>query len=146
MTVDQAEKKLVSDLINMTLHGGNIDFMDLDLYIKNEWNLFLQNKREIVLNLWRLNTGFKSISDLIFYRVTRYHGSYLTPKGNHNVLKPEWLKLFPSLESLIILDYNLGSSSEAMNGLGFLEEIKQVKNKVKIQEGGKPKNVNCCTK
>ena len=106
----QSDFDLLSDLIKFTLNESDGGFTDFDLYLKNEWKLFLQNKTEITVNLRWLNDYFQSLSKLVMFNVVR-NGGYDaergglwsdTANGKDNVLRPEWISMFPSLHSVTI--------------------------------------------
>jgi len=98
----QSDFDLLSSLFDWTLSGGDAASSELDSYLKNEWNLFLQKREEIKLNIWRMKKHLQSISKLIMFNVV-FHGYSGTAKDQDNVLKPEWLSMFPSLRTVDIV-------------------------------------------
>ncbi|MCP4477426.1 MAG: hypothetical protein GY818_04980 [Planctomycetaceae bacterium] len=100
ITENAADYKLISDLMEWTLNGGDGGSMELDLYLKNEWNLFRRNREEIKLNLRLMNRRLKSLSKLVMFNVVENYKK--TANGMDNVLKPEWIPIFPSLNTVEI--------------------------------------------
>ena len=101
----QSDFDLLSDLIKFTLNESDGGFTDFDLYLKNEWKLFLQNKTEITVNLHYLKEYFQSLSKLVMFNVVDYDEDD-TANGKDNVLRPEWISMFPSLHSVTINTWN----------------------------------------
>merc|ERR1712156_1266741 len=91
---------LLSSLFDWTLSGGDAASSELDSYLKNEWNLFLQKREEIKLSLFHIGRNLQSLSKLIMFNVVDNYGE--TAKDQDNVLKPEWLSMFPSLRTVDI--------------------------------------------
>ena len=100
----QSDFDLLSSLFDWTLSGGDAASSELDSYLKNEWNLFLQKREEIKLNIYWMKRYLQSLSKLIMFNVVR--NEYETAKDQDNVLKPEWLSMFPSLRTVDIYMYN----------------------------------------
>jgi len=101
MTMSDLEYDFISNLINLSLEKKDIASLGFDEYLKTEWDLYRQNKDEIVLDLFALDHGFKSLYKIIVFNVVR--NEHQTPKDN--VFKPEWISIFPSLQSVMILDH-----------------------------------------
>ena len=97
----QSDFDLLSSLFDWTLSGGDAASSELDSYLKNEWNLFLQKREVIKLNIHEMNKHLQSLSKLIMFNVVK-QGRNGTAKDQHNVLKPEWLSMFPSLRTVDI--------------------------------------------
>ena len=119
--------ELLSNLIELTLNG-DIAASELDSYLKDEWNLFIQRKEEIILDLHALDKGFQSLSDLVMFNV-RYNWSGKAVQKD-NVPKPEWLSIFPSLCTVSILTdgksykFRLKALKEMVEGLSPLVSVK----------------------
>ena len=64
----QSDFDLLSSLFDWTLSGGDAASSELDSYLKNEWNLFLQKREEIKLNIRYLNGYLQSLSKLIMFK------------------------------------------------------------------------------
>ena len=92
---------LISDLVNETLKGNDSGFNQFDLYLQNEWKLFLQNKKEVILDMSRIDCHFQTLSKVVLFKVVEYEREDI-PNGKDNVLKPEWLSMFPSLQTVTI--------------------------------------------
>ena len=103
--VKSADYKKLSKLIDLSLNGNITDSTD-DQYVKDQWMLFLDRKEEIILDLYALDKGFESLSDLVMFNVrNNWNG---VAEGNDNVLRPQWLTIFPSLQNVSI--YTAGKS------------------------------------
>ena len=98
----KSDTKLLSDLINMAVHDETGDSTNLSVDLKNDWNMFVQKKRRVVLDFEQLNEDFYSFSNLLMYNVV--NNVHKSATGNDNVFKTEWLSIFPMVESLVILD------------------------------------------
>ena len=101
MKIGQTECDLIANLINLTLQSGDIGSSVFDDYLEKEWDLFVQNRRHIILDLFRLDEYFQSLSQLIMFSVEENGSS--TVKGKDNVIRPEWISMFPSLETVTII-------------------------------------------
>ena len=109
---EECDFVLISSLIQMTLNGCISNSQIFDSYFKNEWNLFLQRKRVIKLQLIIVDSYFKIMSSLMFHQVVkRYYWKILTElvgypvifkcgfldNDTDNILKPHWISIFPEL-------------------------------------------------
>ena len=97
----QSDFDLLSSLFDWTLSGGDAASSELDSYLKNEWNLFLQKREYITLNIYYMSLYFESLPKLIMFNVV-LPGWNGAAKDQDNVLKPEWLSMFPSLRTVDI--------------------------------------------
>ena len=93
--------KLLSELISVTVAGKGNGFKGFDMYLRDEWRVFIDSKQEVVLRMYRIYNYFEILSKLVLYNVEEY-GYVDIPNGKDNVIKPEWLSMFPSLETLTI--------------------------------------------
>merc|ERR1712083_1107194 len=98
---DETNYELISNLMSWTLNGDDIGHSETDWFIKNEWNLFLQKKKSIKLELDLINEYYHSLSELVVFKAVE-NKKEETVNGKDNVLKPEWLSLFPSVDTVII--------------------------------------------
>ena len=89
---------LISKLFALRMNDGISEVSEFDPYLVNEWDLFCQSKEELRLEFYDLNYVFKMMSKLILYNVT----VTCRPKGTDNVLKAEWISLFPSVHTVRI--------------------------------------------
>ena len=101
ITEEQSDFNLLSKLFALTLSKGGVVSSDYDLYVKNEWILFLQKRETIQLDLEYMNQDLKILSKLIMFNVVDNKWDE-TAKDQDNVLKPEWLSMFPTLRSVDI--------------------------------------------
>merc|ERR1712087_425385 len=95
---EQSDYDLISKLIEMELNGGVVVSNEFDEYLKNEWDLFLQQKKEIRLKLETMNDDsrtwkFNHLHKLAMYDVVKYRWNE-SAVGKVNVMKPEWLSIF----------------------------------------------------
>ncbi len=97
---EQSDFDLLSELIEFTVNERGGGVTDFDSYLKNEWKLFIQNRTEITLKLYYLKHEFQSLSKLVMFNVM--YNSNKTANGKDNVLRPEWISMFPSLHSVTI--------------------------------------------
>ena len=79
----QADYEVISNLMAWKLNGGP---SEMDEYLKNEWTLFLQHRKTLILNLYHLDWHYKALSKLVMF----------------NVLRPEFIDVFSSLENIYI--------------------------------------------
>ena len=130
----QSDFDLLSDLIKFTLNESDGGFTDFDLYLKNEWKLFLQNKTEITVNLYCLDSCFQSLSKLVMFNVV--DNEVDTANGKDNVLRPEWISMFPSLHSVTI---NTNGSIYKFRLEALLESMQSISPSVTVtvDDGGK---------
>merc|ERR1712093_812712 len=99
---EQSDYDFISNLIEMELSDVVVVTNDVDEYLKKEWDLFLQQKKKITLNLSTMNVfdgdnkynEFNYLYKLIMYDVVEYEWNE-SAIGKNNVLKPEWLSIFP---------------------------------------------------
>ena len=98
--VTDADIELISALMDLRMKGDDGSYSKYDSYVIDEWDLFLVNKEEIRLDTYSLGNYFKSMSRLFMYNVRIYNG------GNDNLVKPEWLWMFPALERVRITAMN----------------------------------------
>ena len=104
------EVEFLSNLIAMTLKGGNAldGIRAFDSYLKNEWNLYLETKEQIVLHLFPFAYDLKGdavlLRDLVMFNVAANAKGdiYWDPKEMENVFRGQWLSIFSSLKTLII--------------------------------------------
>merc|ERR1711879_1042539 len=102
--------QLISSLIDMTLKGNMEEMAHVDSYIIDEWALFIQSKKEIVLDMDDINDYFKTLSKLIMVDVVDTYNAMKSGKAlkeTDNALKTEWFALFPSLETLKIYTFGI---------------------------------------
>ncbi len=97
---EQSDFDLLSELIEFTVNERGGGVTDFDSYLKNEWKLFIQNRTEIKLHLHQLKIHFQSLSKLVMFNVV--DNEKKTANGKDNVLRPEWISMFPSLHSVTI--------------------------------------------
>ena len=130
----ESDFALLSDLIRLTLDESHGDFADFDLYLKNEWKLFLQNKEKIVLNLDRLKGYFKVMSKLVMFNVVNNRRK--TVNGKDNVMKGEWISMFPALKSMEI---NTLRDFYKFRFEAFLDSMKSIPSPVTmaVNDGGR---------
>merc|ERR550525_2145198 len=94
---DETDYELISKLMDWTLNGGDIGNSEIDWFLQNEWKLFLLRKRkEIKLNLGLIDKQYHSLSELVVFKVVEYRKND-TANGKDNVLRPEWISMFPSV-------------------------------------------------
>ena len=84
---EQSDYNLILNLIESTVNGGDVETADFDEYLKREWSLFLEKKREIKLNMMCLDLDSKILSKLIMFNVVR--NQIYAANGKDNVLRPE---------------------------------------------------------
>ena len=107
MKEEQTDCDLIFNLMDWTKKSDGMDAVHLDFYLQNEWKLFLQNKEEIMLDLPWIDNYYKLMSKCVFHNVVNVMAvNYGTASGKHNVLKSEWISMFPSLR--IVKIWTLG--------------------------------------
>ena len=100
LSATESDVNLLSKLIASTLNG-EIDNTPFDMYLKDEWNLFIQRKQEIFLDLYALDNDFELVCDLVMYKVQRNWSAKAV--GNENIFRTQWLSIFPALRTVSIL-------------------------------------------
>ena len=88
----QEDYELLSELINIK-SGRSVVRCHFDSYILKEWSLFLNTKKEIILDLEMMNKRFPLLSKLILFNLTKFKRNEAA-KGMDNVFKAEWLSMF----------------------------------------------------
>ena len=63
---------------------------------------------------------FQTLSKVVLFKVVQYRNNKDIPNGKDNVLKPEWLSMFPSLQTVTI---NTFGSSYKFGLRTFLESL-----------------------
>lgn len=106
-----------------------------------EWELFLRSKTEIILNLDYIERGFDALSELVVFSLVPCCGNE-TPKEQQNVLKPEWISMFPAVHTVDIDTYVAATSVghykcrlEAL--LDSMKVLPATVGTVIVQDGGK---------
>merc|ERR1711902_469184 len=77
------------------------DTVNIDQFILDEWDLFCQNKETIVLSVSQMHWNFPFMSKIAMFNIVKFKGKS-GPKGKDNVLRPEWLSMFPILQTVRI--------------------------------------------
>merc|ERR1712228_629678 len=115
----------------------------IDGYIYDNLNTFIQNKKEIILDLYWLNDDSvnDTIRNLLFYPLEKMKsgkGSKRKKKDFTNLFRSELLSLFPNAESMIIQSVIRSFSMSMTNLLSLISSsnlkkiiIKTLKNKGK---------------
>ena len=101
MKPEAADCELLQKLIESELSGGNGAVTEFDEYLKKEWNIFLQSKTEIVLKWQNISEDFDVLSKLVVFGLVKYKKDE-APKGNVNVLKSQWISIFPVVHTVTI--------------------------------------------
>ena len=91
--LEAADCKLIQKLIESE--------SKFDEYVTKEWCLFLQSKEEIMLDLYEMQREFHILSSLVVSDLVRYEVDEAA-KGNNNVLKTEWISIFPAVHTVNI--------------------------------------------
>ena len=99
--VKQSDYKLISNLMERTLNGGENGSFGMDSYFMKEWNLFLEKKKKIKLDLSVLYQ-YTSLSELVMFNEGGMDCVRRPPKGKDNVFRPEWISMFPNVDTLEI--------------------------------------------
>ena len=99
--INQSDHELISNLMDWTLNGENIESSAIDEFIKNEWTLFLQKKKTLKVDLFLLSRNYENLWDLILFNLVN-PGDNGSVTGNDNVVRPEWISMFPSVRTLEI--------------------------------------------
>ncbi len=97
----ESDYELISKLIESELNGGAVVSTEFDGYLKNEWDLFLQNKEKLRFDLSRMRRYFKRLSNLVAFSLREYKENEPVV-GKDNVLKAEWMSIFPAVHTVEI--------------------------------------------
>jgi len=95
-----ADSKLIGNLMEWKLCDGDFRTTAFDSYLIDGWDLFLQNKKEVLFNLDVIERSFQSLSNLMLFGVVNNENS--TANGNDNMFRHESLLIFSSLERVKI--------------------------------------------
>lgn len=98
---EAADCELLQKLIESELSGGDGAVTEFDEYLKKEWSLFLETKQQIKVNWRQMNEEYKILSKLIVFDLVEYEEGEAA-KGNDNVLKGEWISIFPAVHRVDI--------------------------------------------
>merc|ERR1719242_2023524 len=104
----QFDFDFIRNLIESTLDGTIKRLKDLDPFVLNEWQLFVLQKKKIVLDMYSIYESSRLLSNLIMADVVKTRDAMendMALKETDNALKSEWLALFPSLETARIITY-----------------------------------------
>merc|ERR1719242_1051880 len=104
----QFDFDFIRNLIESTLDGTIKRLKDLDPFVLNEWQLFVLQKKEIVLDMYSIYESSRLLSNLITADVVKTRRAMendVALRETDNALKSEWLALFPSLETVRIITY-----------------------------------------
>ena len=123
-----ADCELLQKLIESELSGGDGAVTEFDEYLKKEWSLFLETKQQIKVNLWGTNRDYKILSKLIVFDLVEYQRGEAA-KGNDNVLKGEWISLFPAVHTVRI---STGGSYYKFRLEALLETMKSLSPSVTV--------------
>ena len=113
---------------------------DIDSYIINTFNLFLNTKTKIQINIHQIAATYKQISHLLFDDVGRTNKFEWEEKEEIipcsgsllNVFHNKTVSIFPNLNEVVInTTGSTGSSVYRFNLLSFLESIKSSKSSIK---------------
>ena len=101
---EDADYELLTNLIDSELRGDVDAITGFDEYLKKEWRLFLQSKQQIILNWYLIRHDFQNISDIVAFDLKgcAYNEDVLE---NVNLLKAEWISIFPAVHTVIIDTY-----------------------------------------
>lgn len=128
-----SDKALISNLLNLKLNGDALDETEYDEYLLNEWNIFLQQREVIHLKLRLMDESYPSLAELLMYDVV--DNKWKKANGKDNVLRSQWLSIFPSLHTVII---NTWGYSYKFRWESLLETLKEVPSSITfvIDSGG----------
>merc|ERR1712154_200079 len=74
-----------------------------DTYLWNDCRLFLERKEAVTLDLCMINRNFEYLHELVFYNVIKNENDECV-KEMDNVMRPEWLSMFPNIRQVTIRD------------------------------------------
>ena len=94
------ECDLMQRLIELQMSDGLTAVEEFDEYLKKEWTLFLQSKKEIIMNLVYIHGDFDTLSKVVVFDLVNNFRQHA--KGNDNVFKAEWISIFPAVQTVII--------------------------------------------
>lgn len=100
--VDATDCMLIQNLIDSELRNDACAVKEFDEYLEQEWNLFLQRKEAIVLDLQEINRHFQILSKIVVHDLVEFVDNQV-PKENDNVLRKEWISIFPAVHTLTIV-------------------------------------------
>merc|ERR1712062_217261 len=63
------DKKIIGNLINLKLNSNPEMKIKVDDYILNEWDLFLEKREVIDLDLTLLHQNYCNVADIVMYNV-----------------------------------------------------------------------------
>ena len=107
---NQADFHLLRKLIEAELRGGVGAVTEFDGYLKKEWDLFLQSKKQIQLHYHVVNRDFAILCNLVMYRAVPLK-EYEDPQGNDNIFKADWMSIFPEIRKITVMTLGFGYGS-----------------------------------
>ena len=119
--LEASDCQLIWKLVESELRGVVGAVTEFDEYLKTEWKLFLQSKEKIILKWWNIKREFELLSDFVAFDLVYNAGE--VPNGKDNVLKAEWISIFPVVHTVTIessgnqYKFRLKPLWDAMNAL-----------------------------
>ena len=129
---ERRDSEVISNIFDLSLNSKGT--LAVDPYLKKDCELFLQKKETVRMEMHDIFENTKIMSKLVLYKIVRNRNS--TPNGYDNVIRPEWLSMFPVLRNVVI-DDNVTSLTGPNPKYEFrldalLETVKQISSNITI--------------
>ena len=127
-------RKLLGYSLNMLSVKKKSEFLEeVDGYIINNWQIYLNQKTQIKINMSMLDYHYGSLSDLIIYSIKEAKEYDKIDDGDLlNVLNTKICKIFPKLNQIVIHTTSYtGKYEHRFNLLSFLSSIQAAKSCIK---------------
>ena len=129
------DKEFIANLFDFSLNS--VGTLAVDPYLRKDCELFLQQKETVTLKLDKIFENLRNMSKLVLHNIVKRGCSRSLssknppPKGNDNVVRAEWLHLFPSLRTLVINDTVQGGEHEFRLD-SLLQTVKQISKDITV--------------
>ena len=100
---EPGDSEVISNIFGLSLNS--VGAIAVDPYLKKECELFLQKKETVTLNMYKIienKSRISNMSKLLLYNVVNNGTS--EPKEHDNVIRPEWISIFPTITSVVFKD------------------------------------------
>ena len=101
-----ADVMLICKLIVAEVNDAVDTITEFDKYLKNEWALFLQRKKEIVLEWCKMQRHLRLFSPLIAFDLVKCEKNK-PAEEKANVFKADWISIFPNVRTINIVTGHL---------------------------------------
>ena len=100
---EPGDSEVISNILGLSLNSVGV--IAVDPYLKKECELFLQKKETVTLNMDKIfenKSRIRNMSKLLLHNIVDNGTS--EPKEKDNVMRPEWISIFPAITSVVFND------------------------------------------